>query len=371
MIPRRCQASQIVPAEVSVPSEEMDFSFHLSCDAATRLKAHALSPGEWLNLASIHGRHGVYLGDSLYDSFGRALRPLADVPISPVFPTAKEISENLGRQLDLAVAWERESNGVDPIQLLRAWSESELTSEISLRLVKGVAAAVEDELFLICSELLASESSVWLRDQWGASRRAIFGLAKTCLQVLGPSDTARCLSVWLELASQDQRRAAEHEVGLISRQLSGMHALQLGQLYVDGLDSSTKGGAACRLWAHLQDPCCLDWIERNVPASNVGSEWGQLAAASRITWEQCAKWIRSGRPLSLVALDALYTCGCFEPQRVVPEVLRRKPHLLCPASEAEMTACLRDYVQRDSAPRVRNQVATIIAGWASVDPGLG
>src|SRR5437762_5399866 len=53
----------------------------------------------------------------------------------------------------------------------------------------------------------------------------------------------------------------------------------------------------------------LDWIEKNIHrTTNIGSNWGHLAASSHFSWERADKWLTIGRPLSLTALDALIFC---------------------------------------------------------------
>jgi hypothetical protein len=50
----------------------------------------------------------------------------------------------------------------------------------------------------------------------------------------------------------------------------------------------------------------LDWIERTIAQPKlVAAFWGELAAKSGLTWPRAQRWLTSGRPLSLVALDAL------------------------------------------------------------------
>ena len=96
----------------------------------------------------------------------------------------------------------------------------------------------------------------------------------------------------------------------------------------------------------FRDPSVLDWIEQNVPAV-VTSDWGALAAVSSFEWSRATAWLRTGRPLSLVALDAMRESlknGSIE--RPVFEV-------------AEME--LSRYVAQDGAPRVKQAVGSILS----------
>src|SRR5450755_946636 len=50
----------------------------------------------------------------------------------------------------------------------------------------------------------------------------------------------------------------------------------------------------------------LDWIEINIyRTTNININWGHLAAICHFNWDRADKWLTVGRPLSLVALDAL------------------------------------------------------------------
>jgi hypothetical protein len=93
----------------------------------------------------------------------------------------------------------------------------------------------------------------------------------------------------------------------------------------------------------------LDWLEENAH-SPVDISWGSLAASSQFDWERAKKWLSLGRPLSLVALDALHLCACSS----------RKPPLLNPPSSTEFISTLEDYLSKDNVPRVREQVSTLL-----------
>lgn len=60
----------------------------------------------------------------------------------------------------------------------------------------------------------------------------------------------------------------------------------------------------------LHDPRVLDLVEEwwrdRRSSDSVTSDWGEMAASSRISWSTIVHWIQGGRPLSLIALDALW-----------------------------------------------------------------
>jgi hypothetical protein len=55
----------------------------------------------------------------------------------------------------------------------------------------------------------------------------------------------------------------------------------------------------------FRSPTVLDWIENHAPHVNVTENSGQLAALSDLSCSRVEIWLSSGRPLSLIALDAL------------------------------------------------------------------
>jgi len=55
---------------------------------------------------------------------------------------------------------------------------------------------------------------------------------------------------------------------------------------------------------HFHSPEALDWIEQNI-FEPITEAWGYLAAASQMDWPRAERWLAQGRPLSLVAIDAL------------------------------------------------------------------
>ena len=89
---------------------------------------------------------------------------------------------------------------------------------------------------------------------------------------------------------------------------------------------------------------------------------GRLAAVSNLKWERVVKWLTSGRPLSLVALDALIACWHYN----TPILIRFAPKLLEPAPVDEMNATLDDYLDRDPVPRVRKAVLAIRVNWEHI-----
>lgn len=109
----------------------------------------------------------------------------------------------------------------------------------------------------------------------------------------------------------------------------------------------------------LQNPRTNDlieewWLAQPSPPP-VREFWSSLACASRVTWSQLARWLKLGRPLSLVALDALVNYA----NQGTPEGVRR------PAA-GELRQAMSEYLARDAAPRVKNAVACVLHGIGNV-----
>lgn len=106
---------------------------------------------------------------------------------------------------------------------------------------------------------------------------------------------------------------------------------------------------------HARTHLALDWIERQVGQQKVVSRsWGSLAAKSRLDWLRLKRWLEGGRPLSLVALDALHyiahSRGTMGQSSVV---LGEAP------AGSELRSALQSYATRDPVPRVTDMVAGI------------
>lgn len=111
-------------------------------------------------------------------------------------------------------------------------------------------------------------------------------------------------------------------------------------------DPSESRKYACMALGAFRDPSVLNWIEQNVPAV-VTSHWGVLAAVSCFTWARATAWLRSGRPLSLVALDALKESATADPFEWPPY--------------EEVEQVLSAYLAGDAAPRVKQAIKAILS----------
>lgn len=96
----------------------------------------------------------------------------------------------------------------------------------------------------------------------------------------------------------------------------------------------------------------LDWIETvQDRVVHVTSDWGHLVACSRFTWIRARRWLEMGRPLSLMALDALYFCVSENERNTQSLITRRINPTLSDAPAAEVMAELQvNHGANDPAP---------------------
>jgi hypothetical protein len=106
----------------------------------------------------------------------------------------------------------------------------------------------------------------------------------------------------------------------------------------------------------------LDWIEKNAHRiTNVGTNWGHLAASSYFNWDRAKKWLTKGRPLSLIALDALIFCTTLGERLNQSPWMRQIQPKLSDSLKPEIVATkLQEYLVIDNVPRTKNAIEKII-----------
>jgi hypothetical protein len=105
-----------------------------------------------------------------------------------------------------------------------------------------------------------------------------------------------------------------------------------------------------------------DWIEGCASRiTNVSSNWGHLAASSYFTWDRADKWLTKGRPLSLIALDALIFCTT-RGERLNQSLWMRenRPTLIDNPKLDVVAKRLHEYLNIDKVPRTRVAIEKII-----------
>jgi hypothetical protein len=107
----------------------------------------------------------------------------------------------------------------------------------------------------------------------------------------------------------------------------------------------------------------LDWTETHADEALPSCDWGFLAAVSEFSWSRATLWLRRGRPLSLIALDALVSMNGKSDS---PIVRKARPRLLGAVPREEAKQVLLNYRSADPDPRVRTAVATILKSWRRI-----
>ncbi len=120
---------------------------------------------------------------------------------------------------------------------------------------------------------------------------------------------------------------------------------------------------------YIQYEPVLDWIENNVHRTNsISQSWGHLAASSKFNWQRAKKWLENGRPLSLIALDAIMFCTTKD-KRLNQSAWMRKidPNLPGETNEVEIAKTIKEYLEKDKVPRTKNVINKIIRNIFEID----
>lgn len=327
-----CQATRTELASVELPSHSPDGPYHLSCGAAERLQHFALRPLEWFNLATIHGPSEHFLHDDFYYDNGEAVQPRAPVIEPERFPcpSLAECAADVERLLDFA---------------LTRWHFMQAVADAFLPYAPHLLGAIEhrwggtanrsfhERLAEIASEVLERRAEEWFRDI----------ITKTT-----PRGRIRLLHAAYKCLSREEGTAAAQAA------LSSLPTRELAQ--------------SCLVLANFQNPTVLDWIETHL-TDPIIHHWGDLAAASGLTWDRAAQWLQMGRPFSLVALDAL--AACRPPRSNQSFVIQKlRPRLHGNVQISVIEDALLAYSALDRSPRVSQAVRAITASLQSiVGPG--
>ena len=89
--------------------------------------------------------------------------------------------------------------------------------------------------------------------------------------------------------------------------------------------------------------------------SPVVESYGRVAASIGVSWPVVEDWLERGRPMSLVALDALVALVRLD----TPLLREVAPVLVDPPSAADLHAALSGYAARDAEPRVLRAVSLL------------
>ena len=215
----------------------------------------------------------------------------------------------------------------DSMGSLRQCPRNELLTTIQRRFADTDSVTVQGNIFDICANVLGTEAGPWIRELSAGPISNMIALP--FFRAL-----AKCLGdEGFEIATAKLANEYENQLPLTA------HAL---------LEFDSKSQI-------------LDWIEQRLHSPNQPTkpDWGQLAAITGITWERIARWLDRGKPLSLVALDALNFCWNYD-AGIGAWLHNHEPKLLTPADPDTMRARLQQYAEDDPSPRVDRTVKMIV-----------
>lgn len=303
--------------ETIEPDDNPDAPYYLCAACYARLHSQALRPLEWYNLARRHGASSYLLGEHCYED-GVPREPCHPVESPHRFPapTLREASRSAESLLDYSIA-QNALNG----KLVAAWT-----------------ALPADEVMAALSSHYASTRNVVIRS-----------CVLDCAAAVGPA-----AAELLRSASGDPDM--NHLVFLANASAACL-PFREGFDRVRASVEALEGKDLRQQMFYLSDfhtPEVLDWIEAHI-FSPVTTDWGRLAAHSVLDWSRAERWLSSGRPLSLVALDALVAL-------VTPGALGEyPPRLHHPPDVETLRAALTAYAQRDDVPRVEKATSYLLA----------
>ncbi len=298
--------------------------YRLCFECCNRLKNKALRPLEFFNLTAIHG-HSQYLHDDFYDfDTGEATQPdieVIDVDKFP-FPTFEEIKSDLKRLVDYSFVQYFTEDFV--FAQLRKFDKCEVLKVVDDKIKYN--NSINYKAYEVVSNIVGQIAKDWTKEQW-ENRNKENGILMFAELI------ANCL---------------EFEEGF-----------EIVRTEIEKSDDKSFNDNVSAL-LYFRSEKTLDWIETQTGRiKNVTSSWGQLVASSQFSWKKCEKWLRTGRPLSLVALDALYLCTTNNYAGQSIWLRKIKPKLTDNATSETIASELQNYLKSDSVPRTKNAVGSI------------
>lgn len=319
-----CQACCISPVRQEIASEVADCPYLLCNACAERLEKRNLRPLEWYRLAVAHGPLAYRLHDDFYDQDGTAEQNLVPVEQASLFPAPQlaDVRNELAALLDFTMSrWQLSD---DVIAALRTHDANAVLSRVAALVDKKQSPWEEERAYEIAADVLGSKAEDWIRSRWASGTRA---------PLLHP---------FLRAAAACMPHSEAIPMALAAVEQSGMPDLSVPALTL----------------AHFRSPKVVDWIE-GVATSPVSERWGLLAARSGLSWATASRWLLKGRPMSLVAMDAMGI--------LMREERGVRQYMLGMMNDAPpndlILAHLREYALRDPVPRVTRIVERIAANY--------
>lgn len=318
-----CQACLTAPVEQEIAETEGE-PFRVCSACALRLQNLALRPIEWYRLAALHGPLTALLHDDFYDQDGRADQNRMPVEHATLFsaPTLRMVSANLASLLDYAMTRWHLDDAV--VAALRMHPANAVLSSISDLAESRPTEWVESRCYEIAARVLGPVAGEWLASRWetGTTPRTLFAFLEAAASCLPRDDT-------VPRALEAVERASERDL---------------------------SSWAMALAW--FRSELVLDWMEERV-RSPVSDRWGQLAACSGFTWSTATRWLAAGRPLSLVAIDALATIMRPNAPGRAPTLADLVGNMPDAPARSEILNRLREHALNDPVPRITQAIERI------------
>jgi len=324
-----CEACETAKAVTVESCDDPSEPYHLCAECHRRLHARALRPKEWYNLAKRHGWYQFLLHDDFYDEDGIADQPEEAVECPNDFPAPSlaDVTGNARALLDFSITrWRLQEDN------LAAWltlPPDDVAVALSERFATTTNVGIRATVLEICALTLRERAEELVRYAWGEypDKANLASLAQA---------SAACLPF---------REGFD-------RVLSAVCSLE---------GARKRDAAFCLSYFHSTE--VLDWMEQNI-FEPITESWGYLAAASKIDWARIESWFTSGRPLSLVAIDALLAIA--NPQ--TPFLRAYKPRLTHPPKPEQFKKVVTDYAMKDRVPRVQQRIEVLLGFTTSFTP---
>jgi hypothetical protein len=323
-----CEACLTAPIEREIENEVAGSPFKVCQPCAHRLENLALRPLEWYRLSVIHGP-AYLLYDDFYNEAGKADQNRIPVKQASLFPAPKlkAVANDLDALLDYSLTrWHLTD---ETVTAFKSHKQSEVLSAISMLVKDRPGSWVETRCYEIAASVLGPVAEEWVRSRWETGSRPAM------LYSFIPAVVA----------------SLPHEEA-IPMAITAVEQSGVSDLSVPALTLS-----------RFHSPKVIDWIE-GVATSPVSNRWGLLAARSGLSWATIIRWLKRGRPMSLVAMDALGVI--MRPEHggrpsAFPIAMKDAP------SNDEILAHLREYARHDPVPRVTQMIDRIVTALPKHD----
>ena len=321
----KCESCNINDFEVEQLANEGQTPYRLCSPCLDRLINKALRPLEFFNLTAIHGQ-SFYLHDDFYDyETGEATQPDIEVlqPDKFPFPAFEQIKNNLDQLVDFAFVQYFTEDYV--IKQLKQFDKNETLKTIDKKVKYN--RAINYKAYEVVGKVIGKEAKNWLQKEWlNRQENELLIFAEAISKCFDFEEAFATLTN--EIESKDDKHLAENISALL----------------------------------YFQRDKTLDWIEKVIHrTNNISINWGILAATSNFNWVIADKWLSVGRPLSLVAIDALLFCTTTGDRQNQAFGLQENPPRLSDNPRAEIIANkLKDYLTKDNVPRTKNAINKII-----------